>query len=86
MALKKWRFKKDDFIKHGGKLWKCVVADKEVAAFGQLTFGPEGEQSVSYTETFFVGQEDGDGFVYSILNKKFNSKKNEKDDSENNSG
>lgn len=61
------RFKKDDIILHQDKEYRCIVCDKETAAFCRFKKTEYGSRT-NYTKSFFVDNAIGDdGFQYEFL-------------------
>ena len=61
------RFKKDDKIKNEKKPWKCIICDKDIAVFGELT-KKNNHEYVSFDRLFAVSNfNDEDNFEYEII-------------------
>ena len=61
------RFKKDDIISHQKKEYRCIVCDKETAAFCRFKRNAC-YSSTNFNKSFFVSNAIGDdGFQYEFL-------------------
>ena len=60
------KFSKADRIRNDGKIWECIIADEELAVFGQITrFLPYGKEKViNYKNIFVISQTNRNGFKY----------------------